>query len=148
MIVEKAEKLLDLACDALALYIRKTTVELGEGLPLPPASPAAEKAPRKPRAPKPEPETKSPFDTIVDQPTGKPGKASVEDLVEARRRNQEVVGLFIRRYLKASPTGLDRAKAIIQRETPAEAGKKLEEFAYESCVKLTPIFEAELEKAA
>lgn len=101
--------------------------------------------------------------SVVEQPAAKPSaaaasafglapveetKAPAEDTVEAARRCQEVIGLFIRRHLKAVPPGLDRAKAIIQEVCPNEVGKKIEEFAYTSNLKLIPRFESELEKAA
>lgn len=158
---EKLSKLLDLAADALSLYIRKTTAELGEALPLPetPDSVAAKDAelrtrvPRKPRATKAaepikEPETESPFGNLNPAPTAtETAHASIEDQAEAKRRCQEVMGLFIRRYLKAQPTGLDRAKGILT-QVCGRAIAKLEDLTHADNVKLIPVFEAELEKAA
>jgi len=159
--MQKLEKLIDLAAEALSLYVRKTTAELGEALPIKetPDSPAAVEAEKRTRVRKAKPEeartAKSAFDPGVEQPAGKPAapasKLSAEESLEAGRRGQEVMGLFIRRNLKASPTGLERAKKIINEtlglpRVPATAWK-LEDFTPEDWLKLTPKFEAELDKA-
>lgn len=93
----------------------------------------------------------SPFAPVEpEQPAGKPAAtkatASIEDQAEAKRRCQEVMGLFIRRYLKATPTGLDRAKTILA-EVCGRAIAKLEDLTHEDNIKLIPRFESELEKA-
>ncbi len=128
--------------------------------PIPPTEPIKEP---KPRAPKKEKAvavaaetTASPFGNV-----GGVGKASLpenspkigpEDAVEAARRGQEVMGLFIRRYLKASPTGLERAKKTLVDTLGAprngEPAWKLEHLTPQDWLKLTPIFERELETAA
>lgn len=152
--MQKLEKLIDVAAEALSLYIRKTTAELGESLPLDKPTAAAAPAPkaRKPRAPKKETAEaaaiEGPFGPIATPAkVGKTEVVSVEDQAEAKRRCQEVMGLFIRRYLKAQPTGLDRAKIILTQECGRPIAK-LEDLTHVDNVKLIPRFEAELEKAA
>lgn len=160
--MQKLEKLIDVAAEALSLYIRKTTAELGEALPLKgaeDAQPAAKT--RKPRTPKMQTVTdedgpKSPFD-IENKVAGDGrvtaapvSKLTAEQAIEAGRRGQEVMGLFIRRNLKASPPGLEQTKAIINKtlglpRVPATSWK-LEDFTPEDWLKLTPLFEAELDK--
>ncbi len=153
--MQKLEKLIDLAAEALSLYVRKTTAELGGALPLLATEEPAK--PRKPRGPNKEkaaPPTEAQSGTVfgaVTEPSAAPSKLNPEDAIEAGRRGQEVMGLFIRRYLKASPTGLERAKKIINDtlglpRSPAAAWK-LEDFTPEDWLKLTPIFEGELDKA-
>lgn len=152
--MQKVEKLIDVATEALTIYIRTAgqTVSGGEIT-------AAEVKTRKPRVGKekaPETAAASPFDTgAQEQPAGKPAaaasKLNPEDALEAGRRGQEVMGLFIRRFLKANPTGLERAKKIVNEtlglpRVPATAWK-LEDFTPEDWLKLTPKFEAELDKA-
>lgn len=167
---DKLLKLLDLVAEALSLYIRKTTAELGEGLPIKdsvrivgeiPNIPAPAKE-RKPRGPNKEkssiaaevPVTRA--EIVPESPFGSLGgaqepveivKASIEDQAEAKRRCQEVMGLFIRRYLRAQPTGLDRAKGILTKVCGRTIAK-LEDLTHDDNVKLIPVFEAELEKAA
>lgn len=156
--IEKVEKVLDLAIEALSLYIEEKRTARGETLPLteqPAAKPAGEKKARKPKAEK--AETAAPasvFGTATPPaaaPTPAPAAAaavvSVEEQLEAKRRCTEVMGLFIRRYMNASPKGLDRAKEILNRET-GRAINKLEDLTYADHVKLIPVFEAELEKGA
>lgn len=143
---EKLLKLLDLAADALSLYIRKTTAELGESLPL------AEKKERKPRAaaapkePVKEAVVESPFGSLGGTKEPEVVTASIEDMAESKRRCQEVMGLFIRRYLKATPTGLDRAKGILTKVCGRPIAR-LEDLTHADNVKLIPVFEEELEKA-
>jgi len=105
-----------------------------------------EKKPRAPRKAKVEAqpevvEQPSPFAQETAAAAGKP-----EDAAESKRRCQEVMGLFIRRYLKSVPPGLDRAKAILA-EVCKRPISKLEDLTHEDNVKLIPRFEAELEKA-
>lgn len=153
--IEKVEKVLDLAIEALSLYIEEKRRDRGETLPLveqPAGKPAGEKKARKPKAEKTAEAAApaSPFDSVqamerANPPT--PTAVSVEEQLEAKRRCTEVMGLFIRRYMNANPKGLDRAKDILNRET-GRAIAKLEDLTYADHVKLTPVFEAELEKAA
>ena len=151
--MQKLEKVLDLAIEALELYLgRKATV--GEIT-------ATEVKTRKPRAAKAAPAdtAASPFGNIggtVSAPVAENAKRpdvkfTAEEALEERRRGQEVMGLFIRRYLKATPTGLDRAKKIINDtlggpRTPKTAWQ-LEDILPEDWHKLIPIFEDELDKA-
>lgn len=146
---EKLVKLLDLAAEALSLYIRKTSAELGESLLDKPAAPKERKA----RTTKAEPaaatktEPESPFGDLGKKEPGEAVVASIEDQAESKRRCTEVMGLFIRRHLKAQPSGLDRAKGILKTTLGREIGK-LEDLTHADNVKLIPVFEAELEKAA
>lgn len=169
--IAKLEKVLDLVAEALSLYIEDKRRGRGENLPfrgeavlatLAPA-PAASAAPAATRGrPRKEkvvaaaaeaPATESPFGTVeAPKAAASASKLSAEEAFEAGRRGQEVMGLFIRRYLKASPTGLERAKKILVENLGAprnaEPAWKLEHLAPEDWLKLTPIFESELEKAA
>ena len=155
--IEKVEKVLDLAIEALSLYIEEKRRDRGETLPLaeqPAGKPAGEKKARKPKAAPEkgaEPAPASPFGTPPAAAAAPAPAAaavvSVEEQLEAKRRCTEVMGLFIRRYMNAQPKGLDRAKDILNRET-GRAIAKLEDLTYADHVKLTPVFEAELEKAA
>lgn len=160
--IEKLEKVLDLAAEALSLYIRKTQAELGEALPMghnddkERETAQAAKKPRKPKAEKPPlaqdetlknaaPPAASVFGT---QPApAAPEKPGVEEQLEAKRRCTEVMGLFIRRFMNSNPKGLDRAKKILN-DTTGRAINKLEDLTYEDHVKLIPVFEKELEAAA
>jgi len=69
--------------------------------------------------------------------------ATAEAVAEAKRRCQEVMGLFIRRHLKATPSGLDRAKAILK-EVCGRQVSKLEDLTYQDNAQLIPRFEKEL----
>lgn len=154
---EQIGKLLNLACEALALYIRKTTLELGEALPLPlPEAPKPAKE-RKPRALK--VEAPAPAAARDKQHAMSAPHASVEEQVEAARRCKEVIGLFIRARLTAKPSGVEQATAIIKRELGAPRKSydvrgtltpmwKLEDFTYEENLKLIPVFEKADEKVA
>jgi hypothetical protein len=154
--MQKLERLIDVATEALTLYVSnnggQAALPFRGDVPAQPSAPEKPAKERKTRTPKAAPE-------VVDSPFGganqggqpAPSKLAPEDAIEAGRRGQEVMGLFIRRYLKASPTGLERAKKIINDtlglpRTPAAAWK-LEDFTPEDWLKLTPTFEAELEKA-
>ena len=149
--MEELIKALTRAANAVAAYYEGG---VQPNLPLE-EKPAAEKKPRAPRKTKevaaevvapaaPAAET-SPF---VDIPVAVEGpKAPVEDVVESKRRCQEVVGLFIRRYQKTTPSGLDRAKAILT-EVCGRPIAKLEDLTHADNVKLILRFEKELEKAA
>lgn len=181
--MQPLQKLIELASDALALYIRKTTLELGEGLPIKEAAAKEPKtrvkktekieddgikcnpsctyktAQQKPNsymchkhaiennAEKTAKEPESPFGSLGGAKEPEAAAASIEDQAEAKRRCQEVMGLFIRRYLKAQPTGLDRAKGILT-HVCGRIIAKLEDLTHADNVKLIPVFEAELEKAA
>ena len=65
---------------------------------------------------------------------------------ETKRRVREVMGLFIRRHLRSTPPGLDRAQAILIK-TVGQV-KKLDDLTYEDNVRLIPIFERELANGA
>lgn len=71
---------------------------------------------------------------------------SLEEQTETRKRAQELMGLYIRRHLKAVPPGLERAKKILLEECGRPIAK-LEDLTHEDNVKLIPRFEAELEVA-
>ncbi len=153
--MQKLEKVLDLAAEALSLYVRKTTAELGEGLPL---ETKPEKKLRKVKglaeleAERPtlksslkETSAKSPFALgPSDEPAA--AKVSIEDAAEAKRRAIELGGLFIRRYVNTKPTGLERFKDLVNRVC-GRTIVKLEDLTHEDNLKLIPVFEAELEKA-
>ena len=151
--MQKFEKVLDLAIEALELYLGRGTdtaeLEAARGETAAPK----ERKPRKPRTTPPpaETEAKSPFEIETTGASIGP-KLSAEETLEAKRRGQEIIGLFIRRYLKAAPTGLDRAKKIINDTLGGprapKAAWQLEDITTEDWLKLTPIFEAELDKAA
>lgn len=151
--IQKLEKLVDLAVEALTMYIRMNTIERApvKEAPGTAAAPAPRGRPKKvAAAPVAEPEAESPFGIAGAAASSE--KLSAEDAVEAARRGQEVMGLFIRRYLKAVPSGLERAKGVIEKELGkprnGEAAWKLEHFTPHDWLKLTPIFEGELEKVA
>jgi hypothetical protein len=162
---------------ALTDFLKEATVYLGRQngvasatlspVTPPPAPPEvkeaviAKRAARKQKEAPVEPPAASPFG--VDTAAGGSNdvsKLSPEDALEAGRRGQEVMGMFIRRHLKASPSGLEMAVGIIEKtlgkpRNPAhvhpQSGAmiwKLEEIKPEEWLKLTPIFEAELDKAA
>ena len=155
--IQKIEKVLDLAAEALSLYIRKSIAELGEGLPPEPKL-VKEPKPRKAKglaeleAERPtakatlkEIPVKSPFgDLGVDKPA--PAKVNVEEQAEAKRRAIELGGLFIRRYINAKPTGLERFKTLVN-QTCGRPITKIEELTHDDNLKLIPVFEAELDKA-
>lgn len=156
--IQKLEKLLDLAAEALSLYIDDTRSRRGEALPLggkaestAVATEVKPKRTKKTVAAEPTAPVDSPFSAATPAQVVE-AKLPPEEALEAGRRGQEVMGLFIRRYLKASPTGLDRAKGIIEnhlgKPRNGEMSWKLEHFTPQDWLKLTPIFEAELDKAA
>lgn len=157
--IEKLEKVLDLAAEALSLYVRKTTLELGEGLPLPPVTPSDnqlapkkdEPEPKKVRArkktepapaPAAEAPAKSPFD--VGAPTAPPAALTVEEQAKAKIDCESAMGVFIRRHLKSTPPGLARAKVILK-QTLGRDIAKLEDLVYADHVKLVPVFLAALD---
>ena len=154
--MQKVEKLLDLAIECAEMYLGRAKSGEVAMLAEKAVKTRAKKTPTPPPAEqlghalaghKPEPGG-SPF----DPPAAAVTKLSAEESLEAGRRGQEVMGLFIRRFLKANPTGLERAKKVINEtlglpRVPATAWK-LEDFTPEDWLKLTPKFEAELEKAA
>ena len=130
---EKITKLLDLACEALSLYIRKTTWDLGEALPL--AGQAAASVgvttaiadkPARVRKPKvaamptaPEAQPAAGFGGLGQVATPAPAapatQVPVEEQVESARRCKEVIGLFIRARLNHRPSGVEQATALIKR---------------------------------
>ena len=165
--MQKIEKLLIVAAEALTeardyyatlnnsrLKLEYTAEAAGPIIPLPTPEPAplapvpAEKRkggrPRKVvGAPAPEavPDA-SPFSLGAPAEAGT-GLAQTLDPSTTKLRCQEVMGLFIRRYLRASPSGLDRAKVILS-EVCARHITRLEELTHEDKVKLIPAFEAAL----
>lgn len=156
--MQKLEKLIDVATEALAEVRDYYAAARGATLPLKDAAPAPvkeaktrvkkEKVPAAPGAPE---VAASPFGIDTTAGGDNAVKLSPEEAFEARRRGQEVMGLFIRRYLKAAPTGLDRAKKVINETLGGprapKAAWQLEDILPEDWLKLTPIFEAELDKA-
>lgn len=158
--MQKLEKLIDVATEAFAEARDYYAAARGATLPLRDAAPAPvkeaktrvkkEKVPAAPGAPE---VAASPFgiDTAAGGDNAAKVALSAEEALEARRRGQEVMGLFIRRYLKAAPTGLDRAKKVINETLGGprapKAAWQLEDILPEDWLKLTPIFEAELDKA-
>lgn len=140
--IGKLEKLVDVWTAVGESLLRK---EFGETVKETPSA-AVEKVKRG-RKPK---ETTSPFEPIApeapkEEPAAKEEGGNDAALVKARC--QEVMGLFIRRYLKASPSGLERAKAILLEVCNRPVGR-LEDLTPAENLKLIPRFEAELEKAA
>ena len=149
--MQKFEKVLDLAIEALEMYLgRSGRVDVTAA----PVKETKTRAPRKAAATPPPAETATASPFHVDSElknTGVAPKLGPDDVLEAKRRGQEVMGLFIRRYLKAAPTGLDRAKKIINDTLGGprapKAAWQLEDITAEDWLKLTPIFETELDKA-
>ena len=147
--MQKLEVLVQVAIEALVEVRTYYSILNGNVLPIetaPAPQPLVEKKPRAPRKAKVEAqpevvEQPSPFAQETAAAAGKP-----EDAAESKRRCQEVMGLFIRRYLKSVPPGLDRAKAVLA-EVCKRPISKLEDLTHEDHVKLIPRFEAELEKA-
>ena len=153
--MQKLEKLIDVATEALSLYVKTQGGDCPDCARPRDIVPAPVKEvktrAKKDKAVPAETAAASPFDAGVELGKTAPAKLNAEEAIEAGRRGQEVMGLFIRRYLKASPTGLERAKKIINEtlglpRTPAVAWK-LEDFTPEDWLKLTPKFEQELDKA-
>ena len=157
--MQKIEKVLDLAVEALSLYVAETRARHGAvgDVPEKPApharkAKAAAQPPAAPEAPAP-----SPFShegNVVDAAPEAP--TSIEDAVEIARVGKETMGLFIRRYIKASPTGLQRAEKIIVdtlgpatkvNQKTGKVGWALDHFTSADWLKLTPKFAAGLDAA-
>lgn len=153
MILEKLEKLIDVWTEVGQYYLAQTK-GLQDRIINPPAvgpgvHPDVETKPKAARG-RPKKEVvevvdNDPFGVAAAPKNVESTKVDAEDIFEARRQAQEVIGAFIRRHLKATPPGLAQAKAIIAKVCPSEAGKQLEDFAHESNLLLIARFEKELD---
>lgn len=149
---QKVETLIDLGIEVLKEMRAYYSMRNGSELPLETGAEAAQvDKPKRGRKPKVAPvdTAAATFNAAASPFEGTPSEAvqvSIEDTVEAKRRAQEVMGLFIRRFLKATPPGLQRAKAILNElcERPVSS---LEELTHADHVKMIPRFERELEQA-
>ncbi len=139
--IQKIEKLIDVWTQVgeslLAKELAGAPVKREEPAPAKPARVKKEKV----AAP-------SPFEPVAQAEPDAP-TTSVDENIQraaAKAKCQEVMGLFIRRYLKSAPPGLERAKAILTDVCGRPIGK-LEDLTHADNLLLIPRFEKELAEA-